>query len=234
MLSILKGMLITLRTSLRKPVTAQYPKQHLPLMDRQVGFPALTWDAHVGEPYCVGCMVCVRLCPTQCMSGTMMDNPLHAEGKSPRRKMIEEFEINLGRCILCGICVEVCNFDAIEMSHEHEISHYARDGRRSDLPVLLEMGKKYQAESNWIPPAARKAALAAEKAAAVVAPAAAAEGTKAVTAPAGEETKAVVSAAAEETKVETESGPSGPQASPQHAPDAAAEETKEPPEEEAK
>ncbi|MCH8940389.1 MAG: NADH-quinone oxidoreductase subunit I [Chloroflexi bacterium] len=240
MLSILKGMLITLRTSLRKPVTAQYPKQHLPLMDRQVGFPALTWDAHVGEPYCVGCMVCVRLCPTQCMSGTMMDNPLHAEGKSPRRKMIEEFEINLGRCILCGICVEVCNFDAIEMSHEHEISHYARDGRRSDLPVLLEMGKKYQAESNWIPPAARKAALAAEKAA-VSAPAG--EGTKAVTAPAGEETKAVtapagegtkadVSAAAEETKVETESGPSGPQASPQHAP--AAEETKEPPEEKAK
>ena len=189
MLSILKGMLITLRTSLRKPVTAQYPKQHLPLMDRQVGFPALTWDAHVGEPYCVGCMVCVRLCPTQCMSGTMMDNPLHAEGKSPRRKMIEEFEINLGRCILCGICVEVCNFDAIEMSHEHEISHYARDGRRSDLPVLLEMGKKYQAESNWIPPAARKAALAAEKAAAVVAPDAAAEGTKDDVSATAEETK---------------------------------------------
>ena len=187
MLSVLKGMLITLRTSLRKPVTAQYPKEHLPLMDRQVGFPALTWDADVGEPYCVGCMVCVRLCPTQCMSGTMMDNPLHAEGKSPRRKMIEEFEINLGRCILCGICVEVCNFDAIEMSHEHEISHFARDGRRSDLPVLLEMGKKYQAESNWISPAARKAALAAEKAAAVVAPA-------------GEGTKDAVSAAAEETK----------------------------------
>ena len=216
MLSILKGMLITLRTSLRKPVTAQYPKQHLPLMDRQVGFPALTWDAHVGEPYCVGCMVCVRLCPTQCMSGTMMDNPLHAEGKSPRRKMIEEFEINLGRCILCGICVEVCNFDAIEMSHEHEISHYARDGRRSDLPVLLEMGKKYQAESNWIPPAARKAALAAEKAAAVVAPDAAAEGTKVET---KDTPAAAPDAAAEGTKDDVS---------------AASEETKEPPEEKAK
>ncbi len=205
MLSTLKGMLMTLRTSLRKPVTAQYPKQHLPLMDRQVGFPALTWDSDVGEPYCVGCMVCVRMCPTQCMSGTMMDNPLHAEGKSPRRKMIEEFEINLGRCILCGICVEVCNFDAIEMSHEHEISHFARNGRRSDLPVLLEMGKKYQAESNWISPAERKAALAAEKAAAVAA------------APAGE---GIEEAPASDT--------------PAAAPAAAAEKTKEPPEEEAK
>lgn len=161
MFSSLKGMLVTLSTTLRKPVTAQYPKQHLPLQERQWGFPALTWDAEVGEPYCVACMVCVRMCPTQCMSATMKDNPLHAEGKSSRRKMVDEFEINLGRCILCGICVEVCNFDAIEMSHEHEISHYARNGRRSDLPVLLEMGKKYQRESNWLPPTKKKAAVAA-------------------------------------------------------------------------
>ncbi len=163
MLSTLKGMLITLRTSMRKPVTAQYPKQHLPLQERQVGFPALTWDSEVSEPYCVGCMVCVRMCPTQCMSGTMTDNPLHAKGESTRRKIIEEFEINLGRCILCGICVEVCNFDAIEMSHEHEISHFARNGRRVNLPVLLEMGKKYQSESKWISPAAKKEALATAK-----------------------------------------------------------------------
>jgi len=209
-LSTLKGMLMTLQTSLRKPVTAQYPKQHLPLMERQVGFPALTWDAKVGEPYCVGCMVCVRMCPTQCMSGTMIDNPLHAEGKSTRRKIIEEFEINLGRCILCGLCVEVCNFDAIEMSHEHEISHYARDGRRSDLPVLLEMGKKYQAESNWIAPEVKKAAIAAAKAAA--------------TAPVGEETKAVSASAGDVT--ETKDVPANDTT--------AGAETKEPPVEEAK
>ena len=210
MLSTLKGMLMTLQTSLRKPVTAQYPKQHLPLMERQVGFPALTWDAKVGEPYCVGCMVCVRMCPTQCMSGTMIDNPLHAEGKSTRRKIIEEFEINLGRCILCGLCVEGCNFDAIEMSHEHEISHYARDGRRSDLPVLLEMGKKYQAESNWIAPEVKKAAIAAAKAAA--------------TAPVGEETKAVSASAGDVT--ETKDAPANDTT--------AGAETKEPPVEEAK
>ena len=187
MFSSLKGMLVTLRTAMRKPVTAQYPKQHLPMQERQWGFPALTWDGEVGEPYCVGCMVCVRLCPTQCMSGTMVDNPLHAEGKSTRRKIIGDFEINLGRCILCGICVEVCNFDAIEMSHEHEISHYARDGRRSDLPVLLEMGVKFQRESNWLPPTKKKAAVAAAAKAAAPAVDAAAPASEA---PAGEEAAA--------------------------------------------
>ena len=61
------------------------------------------------------------------------------------------FEINLGRCILCGICVDVCNFDAIEMSHEHELSKYQRNGNRVDLDLLLDMGKKYQADTGWSP-----------------------------------------------------------------------------------
>ena len=96
-------------------------------------------------------MVCVRECPTQCMSATMKDNPQHPEGMSKRRKIIDEFEINLNRCILCRICVDVCNFDAIEMSHEHEQSRYVRDGSRADLPELLEMGKVYQHDTGWQP-----------------------------------------------------------------------------------
>jgi formate hydrogenlyase subunit 6/NADH:ubiquinone oxidoreductase subunit I len=86
------------------------------------------------------------------MSATMKDNPLNQEGVSHRRKIVDSFEINLNRCILCGICVEVCNFDAIVMSHEHEMSTYQRNGDRVDLPALLEIGTKYQRETSWIPP----------------------------------------------------------------------------------
>tara|TARA_B100001013_G_scaffold229400_1_gene140732 strand:- start:248 stop:550 length:303 start_codon:yes stop_codon:yes gene_type:complete len=100
----------------------------------------------------------------------MKDNPLQQEGKSPRRKIVDTFEINLNRCILCGICVEVCNFDAIVMSHEHEMSVYERNGDRVDLIELLEMGKKYQKDMNWIPPSqlkkAEKEDAASEKASA--------------------------------------------------------------------
>ena len=157
MIGNLKGLLVTLKTMLRSPVTAQYPirEKRLEIANKFMGFPALTWDYTVDEPYCTGCMVCIRECPTQCMSATMEDNPLHGEGKSRRRKIVGEFEINLGRCILCGICVDVCNFDAIEMSHEHEESKYARNGNRVDLPALLNMGKKYQAEAGWQPTQAK-------------------------------------------------------------------------------
>ena len=158
MLNSVKGMMLTLASTfkgLRKPVTRQYPTTPTPVQPRFMGFPALTWDAEVGEPFCTGCMVCIRNCPTQCMSASMKDNPLHQEGKSPRRKIIDYFEINLNRCILCGICVEVCNFDAIVMSHEHEMSTYQRNGDRVDLPALLKIGRKYQEETAWVPPSAR-------------------------------------------------------------------------------
>ena len=167
MLNSVKGLWLTLVSTvngLRDPVTRQYPStgkawmrsaRPTPVQPRFMGFPALTWDAEVEEPFCTSCMVCVRQCPTHCMSATMRDNPAHAEGRSHRRKIVDSFEINLNRCILCGICVEVCNFDAIVMSHEHEMSTYRRDGDRVDLPALLEIGKKFQNEAAWAPTPAR-------------------------------------------------------------------------------
>ena len=167
MLYSLKGLWVTLVSTFngfRQPVTRQYPSTGnfwkrvdtpTPVQPRFMGFPALTWDGQVEEPYCTGCMVCIRNCPTLCMSATMKDNPLHEDGSSHRRKIVDSFEINLNRCILCGICVEVCNFDAIAMSHEHELSTFRRNGDRMDLPALLDLGKKFQEETEWIPPTQR-------------------------------------------------------------------------------
>jgi formate hydrogenlyase subunit 6/NADH:ubiquinone oxidoreductase subunit I len=167
MINSIKGLLLTLVSTmngLRSPVTRQYPstgtlwkreEAPTPVQDRFMGFPALTWDGEIEEPFCTSCMVCIRHCPTQCMTATMKDNPLQQEGKSTRRKIVDSFEINLNRCILCGICVEVCNFDAIVMSHEHEMSTFKRNGDRVNLPVLLEIGTKFQRETGWIPPTKR-------------------------------------------------------------------------------
>ena len=156
MIAGLNGLLTTLRWLFKRPVTAHYPDQHLPVQERYMGFPALLWDETADEPFCTGCMVCVRECPTQCMSAQMYDNPKFADATSHRRKIIETFEINLNRCILCGICVDVCAFDAIEMSHEHELASYARAGARADLDLLIEGGRRYQAETGWVPLNAEK------------------------------------------------------------------------------
>ena len=179
MLNSVKGMWLTLVSTVKglgDPVTRQYPAtgklwhrspKPTPVQPRFMGFPALTWDGEVEEPFCTSCMVCVRQCPTQCMTSVMKDNPLHEEGKSSRRKIVDTFEINLNRCILCGICVEVCNFDAIVMSHEHEMSTFTRNGDRVDLPALLEIGQKFQKDTDWIPPTKRVKAQKGEDSGAV-------------------------------------------------------------------
>ena len=175
MIGALKGLAVTLSTMMRRPVTAQYPQpdSRLAIDERFMGFPALLWDYSNAEPYCTGCMVCIRECPTQCMTAQMTDNPRFEAGESSRKKIIESFEINLGRCILCAICVDVCNFDAIEMSKEHELSTFERNANRADLNTLLDLGKTWQADTGWAPtqgknigdPEARKARQGEEKAA---------------------------------------------------------------------
>jgi NADH-quinone oxidoreductase subunit I len=183
----LRGLATSFRWLFRKPVTAHYPDQHLAVQERYMGFPALLWDETADEPFCTGCMVCVRECPTGCMSAQMHDNPHFAEGTSHRRKIIEDFSINLNRCILCGLCAEVCALDAIEMSHEHELASYARAGARADLTILLSQGRRYMAQTGWSAknPEKNVAGVALEKARAAAA-AKAAAAKPAAAEPAGE------------------------------------------------
>jgi formate hydrogenlyase subunit 6/NADH:ubiquinone oxidoreductase subunit I len=154
MLGALKAMATTLRTMRRKPVTIQYPDVHREIPERNKGFPLLLWDFEVDEPFCTGCHACERACPVECMTVTMKDNPLHAEGKSKRRKIVDEFWIDYARCMRCDICVEVCNFEAIAMNNSwvgQELSSYDRGDLVMDLNQLLAQSKAKKIEP-WVAP----------------------------------------------------------------------------------
>ena len=144
MKGILKGLATTIKTMLRSPVTVQYPDQHLPLAPRFMGPPGLLWDDVIDESKCVGCQVCARYCPTDCIYVTMKDNEKYKDGTSKRKKMVDDFVLDISRCIICGICVEVCNFDAIVMTHEHEIGDQTRRGLWVGMDTLHQMGRRYE------------------------------------------------------------------------------------------
>jgi ferredoxin len=89
------------------------------------------------------------------MTVTMKDNPKHAEGTSKRRKIIDEFYIDYGRCMRCNICVEVCNFDAIVMNNTWkgvELSRYDRQDLVMDLPELLRQSRSGDLEDPFREP----------------------------------------------------------------------------------
>ncbi len=153
MIGMLKSMAITFQTMLRKPVTIEYPAKHREIPQRDRAFPILLWDKDVVEPFCTGCHACERACPVECMTVTMKDNPLHAEDKSKRRKIVDEFWIDYGRCMRCNICVEVCNFEAIAMNNTwagHELSKFDRNDLVLDLTQLLAQHKQDKIDA-WVP-----------------------------------------------------------------------------------
>ncbi len=154
MIGVMKAMVTTMRTMLRKPVTIQYPTVHRQIPERNKGLPLLLWDFEADEPYCTGCHACERACPVECMTVIMKDNPRFAEGKSKRRKTADEFWIDYGRCMRCGICVEVCNFEAIAMNNSwtaQEQSRFDRSDLVQDLDQLLGQSKAGKIDP-WVAP----------------------------------------------------------------------------------
>jgi formate hydrogenlyase subunit 6/NADH:ubiquinone oxidoreductase subunit I len=153
MIGVLKSLSVTFSTMLRKPVTYEYPTFHREVPERDRAFPILLWDYDIDEPFCTGCHACERACPVECMTVTMKDNPKFAEGKSKRRKIIDQFFIDYGRCMRCNICVEVCNFDAIAMNNTwtgHELSTVDRQDLVMDRDQLLALSKNMQIRP-WTP-----------------------------------------------------------------------------------
>lgn len=62
---------------------------------------------------CTSCNLCVTECPAWCITLTAHTESVPGPGRARTVKVLDEFEIDYGLCIFCGICVEVCPFDAL-------------------------------------------------------------------------------------------------------------------------
>jgi len=111
---LVTGLRISIRNMLRGPITVKYPyeKLELPERARWAVRPKYFED---GSPKCTACMTCVRTCPDHILS-------LDVETREDKTKHIDRFGYEIGACMMCGLCVEVCPFDAIRMSHEYELA----------------------------------------------------------------------------------------------------------------
>jgi NADH-quinone oxidoreductase subunit I len=79
----------------------------------------------VHEENCTACMLCSRSCPDWCIyiEGHKVKAPPRRAGGKPRTvNMIDRFDIDYALCMYCGICVDVCPFDALFWTPEYEYS----------------------------------------------------------------------------------------------------------------
>ena len=78
---------------------------------------------------CTSCMLCIRECPTWCMSLDSHQEPDPATLHATRPRMInvlDDFRIDFARCMNCGICVEVCPFDALQWNADYDYPEHDR------------------------------------------------------------------------------------------------------------
>jgi NADH-quinone oxidoreductase subunit I len=107
------------------------------------------------EDACTVCMICVRECPDWCIyieghaehvpadaTAPGSSTAQSAAGRRPRSEnVLDRFAIDFGLCMYCGICVDVCPFDALFWSPEYS---YAQAD-------LVELTGERERLIEWLP-----------------------------------------------------------------------------------
>jgi len=119
-LSLIKGMLVTLKYFFQAPTTLQYPTQKLKMAQRFRGLV----DLH--KEKCIICYQCVKICPTGCLAIS------HKQGED-KKKQLEIFNYNMELCCFCGLCEQVCPASAVYLNKIYEIALYSREKLHVDL-----------------------------------------------------------------------------------------------------
>ena len=99
------------------------------------------------EQRCTGCASCAKYCPLGIIR--IVTKPSGDAMQEGEKYAIEVFDIDIGRCMFCGLCVEACPYDALHMGSGFEEGQY----RRTDLVIGMERLKEAPKNpSTWFRP----------------------------------------------------------------------------------
>lgn len=150
----LKTLVVGMKTTLREYFTAksteQYPenrKTTLHVAQRHRG--RLVFTRNEDESYkCTACTLCEKACPNGTIKilSHMEEDP--ETGR--KKKKLDDYQYDLGDCMFCQLCVNACNFGAIEFTNDFENAVFDRNKlvlhlnkevyKGGSLPALLDGG----------------------------------------------------------------------------------------------
>ncbi len=155
--SFAKGLGVTFKNFLRKPVTLQYPDERPVLPVGYRGIPALLSDKETGKARCTACGICARTCPLGLIK---IDSVLGPD----KKRILNDYTLEAGRCMVCNLCVESCPFDSLVMANDYELADYDPDKLYFHKDRLVELGRPYEHSDPFHVDEPKKAAAEAKPA----------------------------------------------------------------------
>ena len=137
---IVAGLKTTLAAMFAKTITLEYPEQRPVIPENYRGVPTLVKDPNGREKF-VSCQLCEFVCPPKAIK--IIPGEIDAEAEPDRahvEKAPKEFDINMLRCIYCGLCQEVCPEEAIFLKDIFSMSGYTREEMINKKDKLYELG----------------------------------------------------------------------------------------------
>ncbi len=114
-LSLVEGMVVTVRRLFHPLVTVQYPRKKIPLSSAYRGHIELKIFEETGTHNCIACGTCERICP----SGVIRVQGIKTHAQAP--KFGTHYIIDYSKCSLCGLCVESCPTQTLQFSQEYQL-----------------------------------------------------------------------------------------------------------------
>ena len=142
------GLKVTMKEYFTPKSTEQYPenrKTTLHVAKRHRARLVMLRDAE-GALKSTACTLCEKTCP----NGTIkITTEMVTTDDGKKKRKLVDYQYDLGDCMFCQLCVNACNFGAIEFTNDFENSTFSRDALvlhldketyESALPNLLDGG----------------------------------------------------------------------------------------------
>ena len=136
--TIFEGMAVTFSHFVRQPFTVQYPDRTALRVQDTLPF-RYRGMLEVDIEICTGCLACERACPIDCIIIDVEKDP------QTKAMVMTRFDIDMAKCMYCGLCSEPCPTGSIHHTPEFEGSDFSLESlirRFVKEPVVAYKPKK--------------------------------------------------------------------------------------------